>query len=443
MQTLPAAHTTMPVGYEAYESLLLFAGFYLVKSLFDGAGSGDDTRYFAARSDRDCGLLSLMQGLTVAFRWPLMMGFAVFGLFLVDDVLPNGDRTAAAAAAIKTHQPLLTEGNWHNFTAVVASYPGEHPVLARELSQTLGERWQEALPLVGYHGTVNPEQVLPAVMRNSLPSGLRGFVMVGMLAAMMSTLAGQVNGVGSAMFVRDIYQNLIRPRAGNRELIIAAYAATAAIVGIGFYMGYSARSINHLWGWIMMGFGAGSLAPKFLRLYWWRCTAWGCATGLALGGSSAIVQRLLWPDLLEWQQFLLTGSIGFAGVIVGSWCSTMPARETVRRFYRQTRPFGWWKPFWNELAPGEKTSFRNEHRYDLAALPFALLAQITLFMLPMQLVLHAYGEFVKTLPFFLIGAAGMYWFWWRRLPPPAANDQDTTLPASAKADANVNRVSVG
>ena len=100
MNTLPEAHTSMPAGYEAYESLLLFAGFYLVKSMFDGAGSGDDSRYFAAKSDRDCGLLSLMQGVTVAFRWPMMMGFAVFGLFLVDDVLPDRDRTAAATASI-------------------------------------------------------------------------------------------------------------------------------------------------------------------------------------------------------------------------------------------------------------------------------------------------------------------------------------------------------
>ena len=427
MSAMPAVHTTMPAGYEAYESLLLFAGFYLVKSIFDGAGSGDDARYFAARSDRDCGLLSLMQGVTVAFRWPMMMGFAVFGLFLVNNVLPDRDRTAAAAAAIKAHVPEITEGGWHNYTSLVASYPQEHPELTEELSATLGARWQEALPLIGYHGTVNPEQVLPAVMRNSLPSGLRGFVLVAMLAAMMSTLAGQVNSVGSAMFVRDIYQNVFRPRANNRELIIASYAATAAIVGIGFYMGVSARSINHLWGWIMMGFGAGALAPKFLRLYWWRCTAWGCAAGLALGGVSAIVQRLLWPEMVEWKQFLLTGGIGVAGVIVGSWCSAPPDRDIVRRFYRQTRPFGLWKPFWNELTPTEQVGVRKEHRNDLAALPFTMVAQIALFMLSMQIVLHAYGAFFATLPFFVVGALGMYWFWWRHLPGASAADDATAL----------------
>lgn len=434
MSALPAVHTSMPAGYEAYESLLLFAGFYLLKSMFDGAGSGDDARYFAAKSDRDCGLLSLLQGVTVAFRWPMMIGFAVFGLFLVNEVLPDRDRTAAAAAAIKAHAPLLAEGGWHNYTSVVASYPEEYPALAGELQTTLGARWKEALPLIGYHGTVNPEQVLPAVVRSSLPSGLRGFVLVAMLAAMMSTLSGQVNSVGSAMFVRDIYQNLFRPRAGNRELIAASYAATAGIVGVGFYMGVSARSINDLWGWIMMGFGAGALAPKFLRLYWWRCTAWGCATGIALGGASAIGQRLLWPGMVEWQQFLLTGGIGFAGVVIGSWCSPATDAATVRRFYRRTRPFGWWKPFWKELDAAEQGAVRREHRGDVAALPFVLLAQIALFMLSMQIVVHAYDAFCATLPCFLLGAAGMYWFWWRRLPAATAADDATALVERADAE---------
>lgn len=430
LSTLPAVHTTMPAGYEAYESLLLFAGFYFMKSMFDGAGSGGDARYFGARSDRDCGLLSLMQGVTIAFRWPMMMGFAVCGLFLVNDVLPERARTAEAAAAIRIHAPQLAEGDWHNFTSVVTSYPARYPELSRELEGALGARWREALPLVGYHGTVNPEQVLPAVMRHSLPSGLRGLVLVAMLAAMMSTLAGQVNGVGSAMFVRDIYQNFLRPKAQNRELILAAYAATAGIVGIGFYMGVSARSINHLWGWIMMGFGAGALAPRLLQLYWWRCTAWGCAAGIAAGGGGAIVQRLLWPEMVEWQQFLLSGSLSLAGVIIGSLCSTPPAVETVRRFYRQTRPFGLWRPFRLELSSTEQIAFRREHRHDQAALPFTILAQITLFMLPMQLVVHAFGAFWKTLPFFLVGAAGMYWFWWRHLP---AAEPDATAPVGRAA----------
>jgi hypothetical protein len=412
---------------------MMFAAFYLARSMLDGAGAGDDTRYFAARTDRDCGLLSGLQTLMIAFRWPMMMGFAVIGICLVAELLPERARTLEAAALVRTHAPALAQADWHAFTMQVASFPAQHPALATDLEKALGDRWQAALPLVGFHGSVNPEQVLPAVLKNSLSPGVRGLVLVAMLAAMMSTLSGTVNGVGSAMFVRDIYQNLFRPRAGNRELIFAAYAATAGIVVVGFYFGLGARSINHLWGWLMMGFAAGALAPKLLRLYWWRCNAWGCAAGIALGSTAAVVQRLCWPELVEWKIFLFTGGAGFAGVIVGSLCTRATADDIVRRFYRQTRPFGFWKPFWKELSAAEQGEWRREHRNDQIALPFALLAQITLFLLPMQLVLHAFGDFWKTLPCFLVGAAGMYWFWWRNLPgsrvPATGQDALKSQPA--------------
>lgn len=429
LTSVPGTHTAMPPGYEAYEPLLLFAGFFLFRSMVDGAGTGDDARYFAARSDRECGLLSMLQGLTIAFRWPMMMGFAVFGLFLVRELLPDHARIAEAAAAIKAEAPALGAAQWHEFTAELAAFPERHPALARTLAATLGPRWRDALPLVGFHGTVNPEQVLPAVLKNSLPAGLRGIVLVAMLAAMMSTLSGQVNAVGSAWLVRDLYQNFLRPAARDRELIFASYGATAGLIGAGFYLGISADSINEVWAWLMMGFGAGAVAPKLLRLYWWRCNALGCAAGLACGGGAAVALRLGWPHLVEWKQFLLSSGCGLLGAILGSLATAPTPAEHTRNFYRRTRPFGLWGPFWRELPVVEQRAWRREHRADLAALPFALLTQVTLFLLPMQIVLHAHASVGQTLPWFIVGVGGMYWFWWRHLPAADAPREVTTAPA--------------
>ncbi len=434
LSSYPGMHTFMPPGYEGYETLLLVAAFYLARSMLDGSGSGDDSRYFAARNDRECGLLSLLQGVTIAFRWPMMMGFAVIGIFLVSDLLPDRLRVQEASAVVKTHAPALGASDWHTYTMNVASFPAEHAALAAKLEATLGARWRDALPLVGFQGSLNPEQVLPAVLKHSLSPGIRGLVLVAMLAAMMSTLSGTVNGVGSAMFVRDIYQHILRPHARTRELMLASYGATIGIVIVGFYLGLAARNINHLWGWLMMGFAAGAVAPKLLRLYWWRCNAWGCATGIAVGGTAAVVQRMWWPELTEWKIFLLTAGLGFVGVIVGSLLTPATDTDTVREFYRRTRPFGLWLP------AASQTAWRKEHRSDQIALPFTLLAQITLFLLPMQLVLHAFADFWKTLPLFGLGAAGMYWFWWRNLPAGAPMPaMPTEIPAAADSIAKSNR----
>ena len=57
-----------------------------------------------------------------------------------------------------------------------------------------------------------------------------------------------------------------------------------------------------------------------------------------------------------------------------------------------------------------------EHRRDILCLPFTLLWQVTMFMLPMQAVIGAWTSFFWTLPLFLVGLTGMYFLWFRHLP---------------------------
>jgi hypothetical protein len=85
-------------------------------------------------------------------------------------------------------------------------------------------------------------------------------------------------------------------------------------------------------------------------------------------------------------------------------------------FYKTTRPFGWWGPLKKQMDPEEHKIWAKEHRVDIISVPFVMLAQITIFLLPMQLMIKAYSSFFMTLPIFIISAAGVYWFWWRNLP---------------------------
>ena len=244
----PAWHTPMPAGYEAYSPLIMMMMFYLVRHVLGGLGTGAEARYFGARSDRDCGLQSLLQGVMVMFRWPLMIGFAVMGIYLVHSLYPDTAVVQRAAELIHAQYPQTTAAFWHDLTSGIINSPAKFPPeLINQLQTLLGPGWQGKLPLVGFHGTVNPEQILPAVLMNMVPTGLKGMIVVAMFAAMMSCKNGMVNGA-SAYFVKDIYQNLLRPKAANRELIFAAYASTLGIVIAGFYFGVAATSINNLWG---------------------------------------------------------------------------------------------------------------------------------------------------------------------------------------------------
>jgi len=426
--SMPKWQTEMPAGYEMYQSLILFAAFYLMRNIIGGMGTGDESRYFGAKSDRDCALQSMLQGVTVAFRWPMMMGFAILGLFLVDQLLPTGNKSMEATAIVKTYHPDIEQGFWHELTTGIINSPEAYdPAMVQGLENTLGEEWQKRLPIVGYNGSVNPEQILPAVLLNSIPTGLRGLLIVAMLAAMMSTLTGEVNKT-SAQVVKDIYQNSLRPKAKNRELILVAYISTAAIVAGSFWMGISAKSINSLWGWIIMSLTAGGLAPYVLRLYWWRCNAWGQIGGTVLGGIGAVTQRIIAPEMSELYQFGLMTGLSFAGTIGFSYMTAPTPMPILRNFYRTTRPFGWWGPLKANTEPGLLKKWQAEHRNDIISVPFVMTAQVTIFLMPMQIMIKSYSAFFMTLPIFIFAVVGTYWFWWRNLPPKSDPGTDRADP---------------
>ena len=416
VNSLPAWHTPMPAGYENYEPLIMIASFYLLRNVLFGMGAGAEPRYFGAKSDRDCGLQSLLQGCMVMFRWPLMIGFAVMGIYFVHSVLPDHSVTNRVATAIHNYSPQTAAPFWHDLTADIIHSPSKYPAdLIAKIQSLLGPEWQGKLPLVAFNGTVNPEQILPAVLLNQLPIGLKGILVVAMFAAMMSCKNGMVNAA-SAFFVKDIYQNFLRVNAKNRELIFASYASTLGIVILGFYFGVTATSINDLWGWIIMGWGAGGLAA-LLRFYWWRCNAQGIFGGILIGGMGAVVQRIVSPHMPEWRQFLLMTILSFVGTITVSLITKPTPMDRLRYFYRTTRPFGFWGPLRDEFVGAERKALKREHRNDIIAVPFTLLWQVTLFLLPMQLVIKSYSAFFWTLPLFLIACTGMYIFWWKALPP--------------------------
>ncbi len=413
--TLPSWRVHTPPGYGAYHFLIFIVSFYLLRSVIGGLGSGAEQRYFAAKTDRDCGLLSLLQAGTLMFRWPMMMGYAILGIFLVQRLFPAMSAVHNASALIHHYVPHSTPAFWQDLTARIVHDPSQYPRgLTAGLRHILGAHWKAKLPLVGYSGQVDPELILPAVLGSIQFPAVRDLLLIAMLATMMTSLSGQVS-TATALLINDIYKNFMRPRAGNHELIAASYGGTLLIVAVGFFIGIEAANINNLWGWIAMGLTAGGLGPLVLRLYWWRCNAWGVAAGTLLGGVSAIVERLTAPDLLEWRQFLLMTAISFAATIVVSLLTAPTPQAVTENFYRRTRPFGIWGPFRHVLTVSQQKATRREHRNDLLAVPFVLLWQVTLFLLPMELVMKAYSEFFATLPLFVLGAAGMYLFWWRKL----------------------------
>ena len=230
---------------------------------------------------------------------------------------------------------------------LAARSPREAAKVGAAWSVFLVVRWGMAmgivlLALAGVANIEDPEQVMPIVLREYLPAGVRGFVIAGLLAAFMSTFSSTVNS-GASYIVRDIWQPFFSPNASQRALIRASYAANLGIVAVGIAIGFQAESIAEIWNWMMMALGAGVLIPNVLRWYWWRMNGWGYAAG-ALAGTVFSLVALFAPDAPMYVVFppICLGSLA-ASIIVT--LATRPVPDDILdAFFARVRPFGHWGP---------------------------------------------------------------------------------------------------
>lgn len=443
---VPHTHVPMPAGeYQEFQPLLLVAAFYFLRNMLGGLGTGADPRYFGARNERECGLLTFFWTWLMVFRWPMMMGFAILGLFLVNEKFPDKSVIPQAArlirespdtAAFRT-EPVtdpqtgeivmdIPKSRWEDLIAQLTVQPQNFPHLSAELEGLLGKHgdWKECAMLVGHEGIASPERILPAVILMDIPKGLRGLFVVVLVAAAMSTFSPTVN-ICVALLTRDIWQGFLRPKASNRELLFTSYVGGILLVVGGIWMAYYSKSINAIWDWIIMGLTAGAIIPGLLRLYWWRFNAAGSNIGTVVGLSVAVLQQLLYPKLGPVEKFSLVTLLSLIGTIIGTYLFPPTERKTLERFYRTTRPFGLWGPLKHILSPEERRSMEKEHRYDVAMLPFALAWQITLFMLPMTLLVRNWEASAVIGAIFVVSLLVLYKFWYKRLPPARSREVET------------------
>lgn len=109
-------------------------------------------------------------------------------------------------------------------------------------------------------------------MRDYLPSGWRGLLLVAFLAAYMSTISTQLNW-GAGYLVNDVYKRFIKKGERPEHYILASRVSTIALMVLGLIISNYINSISDAWGFIIKA-GAGLGLVLILRWYWWRINAW-------------------------------------------------------------------------------------------------------------------------------------------------------------------------
>ena len=335
--------------YSIYNLFGIAILFYLIKVTIEGSGGTSQymiQRFFASRSDRESGLLSLFWTFLLSFRWPFIAAIAIMGVVV---------------------------GNIQD-----------------------------------------PEKVMPIVINEMVPIGIKGLLVAGLMAAAMSTFDSTVNA-GAAYWVKDIYQTYLNPKATERQLLLHSRWSSIIIVVLGLLFTLAIRNINEIWGWITSSLGAGLLIPTLARWYWWRMNGYGFAAGTVAGMVAAVIQRIFLPAIPEYYAFIIATTSSLLGMVIGTYLSKPTPESVLLEFYKRTRPFGFWKPVRQKLAAAKLEEINKENRRDILSTFFAVPWQVVLFLTGMAVIMKRWDEFAWLLVLLVALSTGLYFNWFRHL----------------------------
>ncbi|WP_297060671.1 sodium:solute symporter [uncultured Duncaniella sp.] len=144
------------------------------------------------------------------------------------------------------------------------------------------------LPMLA-NGNVNSDAAFPTLVAKLLPAGVKGLIVCGILAALMSSLASLFNS-SAALFTIDFYQRY-RPNTNPKKLVRIGQIATVVIVALGILWIPVMRSVGdvlYLYLQDVQSVLAPGIAAAFLiGILWKRATAlggmWALLSGLVIG----------------------------------------------------------------------------------------------------------------------------------------------------------------
>ena len=161
-------------------------------------------------------------------------------------------------------------------------------MIAFAIHQNMIADGQTFLPLLD-NGNANADAAFPTLVAKLLPAGVKGLIVCGILAALMSSLASLFNS-SAALFTIDFWQRY-KPKTDPKKLVKIGQVATVVIVVLGILWIPVMRSVGDvLYTYLqdVQSVLAPGIAAAFLAgVLWKRATAqggmWGLIAGLVIG----------------------------------------------------------------------------------------------------------------------------------------------------------------
>lgn len=266
------------------------------------------------------------------------------------------------------------------------------------------------------NGQIDFEQILPSAINEFVPPGVLGLLLAGLLAAFMSTFAGTLNAT-QAYLVNDVYLKHINVNADQKRLSRANWIAGLSMVFVSIVLGFYAKNVNDILQWIVSGLYGSYVAANVLKWYWWRFNGSGFFWGMLGGLIPALSFRFIFDGVLDLYTFPLMLLLALIGCIAGTLLTKPVDEETLKSFYKNVRPWGFWGPIRDKVM-AEDSSFvpNREFKRDAINVFVGVIWQTSLVILPIYLVLQQGLPLLATAVIAVVCSFILKKSWFDRLP---------------------------
>lgn len=120
----------------------------------------------------------------------------------------------------------------------------------------------------------SPDEAFPMLIRNLIPSGMRGFMFAAIAGAVISSLASMLNSA-STILTMDLYNRLLNRNASQRQLLLLGRVATGVFIvaacilaprlndpKFGGVFNYIQQFQGYIWPGVVAAFLFGMLVPQ-------------------------------------------------------------------------------------------------------------------------------------------------------------------------------------
>lgn len=139
------------------------------------------------------------------------------------------------------------------------------------------------------NGSINYDQIIPALLTNQLPEILLAVIMLLVLSASMSTLSSLILVSSSAITI-DLYKGYLNPKVSEKSSLIMIRVLSGLFIICSYVIskvqiGFIVTLMSLSWGVLAGSF----MAPYILGLFWKGVTKAGAYAGFFVGMATAII----------------------------------------------------------------------------------------------------------------------------------------------------------